>query len=103
MIDEYPTALQTEGDLEEVFGVPKESRRPTRSLPKFWTLRALLGDPSLLEPPTPLIQNLAYSGRTTLLAGQDKAGKSTLMTQAVAALTSGGEFLDHELEPSIVL
>jgi hypothetical protein len=57
----------------------------------------------LLQPPTTLVPNLAWQGRTTLLAAREKIGKSTLVTQAAAALTSGGEFLGVHLERANVL
>src|SRR5690606_19180590 len=63
----------------------------------FVTLEELLADPDLLKPPDCIVPHLAYRGRTTLLAGPDKSGKSTLMAHAAAALSRGDGFLG---EPS---
>jgi hypothetical protein len=70
------------------------------AIPSVRSLRELLEDPSLLEPPKALIPHIAYRGRVTLISGQDKAGKSTLLTQAAACLSAGLLFLDHQLQPT---
>lgn len=66
-------------------------------------LRDLLARPELLEPPVAIIPRLAYPGRVTLLAAREKLGKSTLLAQAIAALTSGVDFLDGSLAPDNAL
>lgn len=62
---------------------------------EYRTLATILLDPTLLEPPTPEIPFLAYAGRVTLLAAREKAGKSTLLSQAVSCYTTGTPFLGH--------
>ena len=64
------------------------------------TLRELLENPLLLQPPPALLQGIAYEGRVTLLSAREKSGKSTLLTQAVAALSAGSNFLGADLQPA---
>jgi len=64
---------------------------------RVWTLGELLADPALTAPPVAIIPSLAYEGRVTLLSGREKSGKSTLVGQAVAALSAGTVFLDVPL------
>jgi putative DNA primase/helicase len=66
-------------------------------------LRDLLAQPELLVPPVAMIPRLAYPGRVTLLAAREKQGKSTLLAQAIAAFTSGADFLGDVLEPETAL
>lgn len=47
-------------------------------------------------PPVMVIPRLAWEGRITLFAAREKAGKSTLLGAAAAAVTRGGEFLNGE-------
>lgn len=67
------------------------------------TLNEWLADPASLIPPTMIVPYLALGGRVTLLAAREKAGKSTLLGQAVAAFTLGGEFLGEQCGPGRVL
>lgn len=57
------------------------------------TLADLCLRPELLVPPTPVLPHLAWAGRVTLLASQEKLGKSTLITQGVAAMRKAQDFL----------
>lgn len=68
-----------------------------------YSLRQLLAMPELLEPPVEVIPSLAYENSTTLLSAREKCGKSTLLGQACAALSVGGEFFGKRLERSTVL
>jgi len=61
--------------------------------PGFFMLRDLLDDPALLALPECVVPRLAWAGRVTLLAAEEKTGKSTLVGQAVAALSRGADFL----------
>lgn len=92
--------------IEHLMGSPDSNgavlQASATTLPRFWTLGELRASPSLMQPPVCQIPNLAYAGRTTLLSGMDKAGKSTLMTQAISEKTRGGEFLGAVLEPARV-
>lgn len=67
------------------------------------SLREWAANPHLLVPIAALIPWIAFLGRSSLLAAREKTGKSTLLAQAVAALTTGGMFLGHQLERSVVL
>ena len=49
---------------------------------------------------TPIIPRLAYAGRTTLMAGREASGKSTLLRASLAAMTTGQDWLsDKDVEP----
>ena len=67
------------------------------------TLNDWLADPASLVPPKMIVPYLVLEGRVTLLAAREKAGKSTLLGQAVATLSSGGEFLGQPCGPARVL
>jgi hypothetical protein len=71
--------------------------------PRLYTLRELVEQPELVAPPKSLINLLAYPGRMTLLSAREKIGKSTLLGQALATLSSGGIWLGDQLEPAKVL
>jgi RecA-family ATPase len=59
----------------------------------FVWLDELASLPFMTEAPAVVIPHIALSGRLTLFAAEEKSGKSTLIGQAVAALSSGGTFL----------
>ncbi len=59
----------------------------------YTMLSALLDDPKLLDPPTVVLPRIAWAGRLTLLASEEKRGKSTLAGQGAACLTLGRDFL----------
>lgn len=73
-------------------GVPKGDAPPEPARGFVW-LDELASLPHMLEPPKVVIPRIALSGRVTLLAAAEKVGKSTLMGQAIAALTTGDTFL----------
>lgn len=66
---------------------------------RFVWLDELTSLPHMLEPPKVVIPRIALSGRVTLLAAAEKVGKSTLMGQAVAAMTKGETFLGRPCLP----
>lgn len=74
-----------------------------RRLPVIRTLSEILANPEALQPPEPIIPGLAYRGRVTLLAAREKAGKSTLMGTAAAALSAGASFAGQPLRRGRVL
>ena len=87
-------------------GVPETAtaaEQPAGPRTPFLSLRELLQRPELLRPPEAVIPRLAWRGRTTLLAGPDKSGKSTLMAHAAARLTTGHVWLDAMLRRGRVL
>lgn len=83
-----PEPLSIEHTLDTVLNDEGEQDAPT-----FRTLAALLENPELLKPPAALIPRLAFAGRTTCIAAPDKAGKTTLVGSASAALTRRRSFL----------
>lgn len=60
----------------------------------FRSLAELLSDPAASEPPRAVVPRLAWQGRTTLLAGREKGGKSTMIASAAACASAGAWFLD---------
>lgn len=62
-----------------------ESREPSTAR----ALRDWKADPSILEPPVITIPHLAVDGRTTLISGLPKAGKSTVVGGAVSDASQG--------------
>jgi hypothetical protein len=71
--------------------------------PRYFTLMELLQRPELLLPPPAVIAPFAYSGRVTLISGREKVGKSTVMAQAVVALSRGDELWGELLQRQRVL
>ena len=66
---------------------------PAKNLPTGWRL---LSDVDSLDgdgPPV-VVRSLAWRGRVTLLHAREKAGKSTLMGAAAAAVTRAAAFLE---------
>lgn len=88
-----PQSLQA----EEPAGHRRLLAEPLRTLAEW------LADPAALEPPKMLVPLLVLEGRTTLLAAREKAGKSTLLGQAVAAFSRGDEFLGSVCGPGRVI
>ncbi len=71
--------------------------------PPYVMLSDLVGQPELLEPPVFVVPHVAWEGRVSLLAAEEKAGKSTLTGQAAATLVTAGTFLGIPLELRPVL
>ncbi len=67
------------------------------------TLAEYLADPGALQPPPVIVPRLAWKARTVLLAAREKAGKSTLASGAVAAVSNGSGFLGGQTESARVL
>lgn len=57
-------------------------------------LADMLDNPDLYKMPDPIVSCIAWEKRLTMLAGREKAGKSTLMSAVAGALTTGRDFLD---------
>lgn len=67
------------------------------------TLREILEDPKVLDPPEPVADRIAYRGYSTLLASREKRGKSTLACGAAAAVSTGSPWLGSPCTPGHVL
>jgi len=76
---------------------PKESRPGPVWIAEYFER------PELLAAPVAIVPRLLYPGRVMMLSAREKVGKSTLLAQACAALTVGGEFLGDKLKPAVVL
>ena len=70
---------------------------------KFVTLAELMANPEMLKPPHCDVPRLGYRGRLSILAAPDKAGKSTLLAHAAAALSQGEPFLGEPTEAGRVV
>ena len=66
-------------------------------------LAKILEDPDALKPPAPVVDRLAWEGRTTLLAAREKRGKSTLASGAAAAVSAAYDFLGMPVLAGTVL
>ena len=64
-----------------------DSEKTTKEL--YRTLADILADPGYRARPEVVAPRLAWAGRTTLFAGREKAGKSTLASYAAAAVSAG--------------
>jgi len=67
------------------------------------TLGRLIAEPGLLDPPEPVVAPFAWSGRVTLLAAREKAGKSTLASYVAARASDGREAFGHPVRYGPVL
>jgi AAA domain len=67
------------------------------------TLGDWIADPSLLEPPHPLVDDLIWEARSTILSGLPKCGKTTLACQVSAALSNGGVVFGRRVQPTPVV
>lgn len=105
--DEWGVSDDEADDLVESWIGDKD--RPASVVPvepvarRIRTMLELLEEPGLLQPPRPVVPKLAWEGRVTLLAAREKAGKSTLASAAVAALSAGDWLFGTRLTPGKVL
>ncbi|MBA2686894.1 MAG: AAA family ATPase [Gemmatimonadaceae bacterium] len=90
------TTDSEESDDDEALG---QDQKGAYQRGRPYKLAELYQFPELLTPPPAIIPGIAYAGRVTLKSGREKSGKSTLMGQAIAALSRGGRFLDEVLSP----
>jgi putative DNA primase/helicase len=67
------------------------------------TLRELQANPALLDEPEAVAPRLAFRKRTTILAALPKKGKSSLLGQAIAAVSNGDVFLGERAAAGRVL
>lgn len=58
------------------------------------TLREILTNADIAREPEEIVPRIVWRGRHTLMAGLAKLGKSTIATQAAAAVTRAAPFLD---------
>jgi hypothetical protein len=97
-VPQMPTDLlviQPLADFVDPAPAAPANSRPAR------TLREWLTEPGILEPPKIIVPMLAVEGRTTLLSGREKSGKSTLVGGAIAALSRGDPVLGVEVAAPI--
>lgn len=57
------------------------------------TLREILKDPKVLDPPEPVADRLVYRGYSSLFVSREKLGKSTAAGGASAAVSAGSKWL----------
>jgi hypothetical protein len=93
-----PTAELHALAMEELAKYATEAGEPT-----LRTLADYLADPDALNPPPVVVPRVAARERVTMLAAEEKLGKSTLAAAAVAALTSGADFLGEPIERGVAV
>jgi hypothetical protein len=110
--DLKPEDISNDDWINDIMPTPKVAFRPREILepppapvyvPKVRWLTDYAKDPELLDSPAVLIPHLAWRGRLTLLAAEEKSGKSTLVGQGVAAMTKGDYFLGEQAAKGKVL
>jgi len=69
----------------------------------FRWLSEILEDPDALKPPRAVVPRLVWEGHTTMLAGREKGGKSTLAGAIAGAVSSGNAFFGEETTSGKVL
>ena len=67
------------------------------------SLGDLLRDDDLTAPPEPVVEGLIFRGRVTMVAGREKAGKSTFAGAMTAAVTRGAEFVGRKTKQGRVV
>lgn len=93
------------GDLDTLDRLASQAKpwRPAGPPRKFWRLRELLEDDEIMRPPVPIVPRIAWGGRSTLFAGTDKVGKSTLTGFIAAQVSRGGDFLGQPCQEGVAL
>lgn len=82
---------------------PPDAQREQNTEATWPLLCDLLERPELLAPPQPVLSRLAWRGRTTLLVGGDKVGKSTMAGHAAKAVTRGSWWLGSRVQQGRVV
>ncbi|ORV44537.1 hypothetical protein AWC02_14925 [Mycolicibacter engbaekii] len=94
-VDPFEAAVQVQMDVlrirEEARRRFAAEQRPPVALPPVTSLTALLDEPD--DPVVYTIDQLAPAGGRTLLAAQQKAGKTTMVNNVVRSLADGEPFL----------
>ncbi len=75
----------------------------SRPIMRSVLLRDLLLDTERMRPPKMLVADLVRQNGTSLFFGREKRGKTTVVSQMAASLTTGGTFLGEALSPAFVL
>lgn len=85
------------GTRDELESIVARSAQAEEVPSVFLSLATLLERPELLKPPECAVPRLSFKGRSSLLAGPDKAGKSTLLANAASEMTKRGTFLGEPI------
>ena len=80
-----------------------ENPTPPRAPLQLRSAAQMLASQSTHEPPRAVLPYLAWPGSLSLFAAREKAGKSTLVGSAVAAVTRGVPWLGQATTPTTVL
>lgn len=97
--DIWGLSLDEEAALDAGADAPKDDPL-TRDR---WRLDELLANPAVMVPPAAVVPRLAWQGRSTLLACEEKGGKSTLCGYATAKVSRGDRFLGAGVIDGVVL
>lgn len=97
--------LEQGGDFDELETLIQATRiwAPDPTKRTRWRLDEILGNDQLMRPPAPIVPRLVWRGRSTLLAAQEKSGKSTLIGFLAAQVSRGGLFLGDPCQAGDVL
>ena len=97
--------LDAGGDFDELETLIQSTRiwTPDPAKRVRWRLDEILGNDALMRPPAPIVPRLVWRGRSTLLAAQEKSGKSTLIGFLAAQVSRGGQFLGDPCQAGDVL
>lgn len=94
--------------IEELPGVdfdvpPEEEIHDPQGAPEVMTLGDHIRSGLFADPPRVVLPHIALEGRVTMLAAQEKLGKSTLVAEGVAAISRGDPFLGKPTIPGKTL
>ena len=92
---------QTVADI--VFGLQAIEHDVSGSRIELISVAEALRDPDALKLPEAVAPKIAFAGRTTLNAGREKLGKTTLLKAAAAAVSLGQRFLGEPTKPGRVV
>lgn len=71
--------------------------------PTYRSLGDYLKDPEILKPPAVIVPRMAWRSRVSMLAAEEKLGKSTVMAAAAAACSTGSDFLGEPVPQGMVV
>lgn len=89
-------------ELRELIGKAR-NWSPDPTAKTRWRLDELIANDEIMRPPPAVVPRLAWGSRSTMIASQEKAGKSTLAGYVAARVSRGESFLDQPCQLGDVL